>query len=486
VIVPLIEQRQWAATNEILRGTPLVNGYGAGRVLAWLASGQLLDHGRLPVLTLFAAIGLALMCARWRTDPGARALLVVFAACLLLSFGRTTFGALVDVIPGSGDIFFRRFTMGVQLAGLLLAGNGAGWCAVPSRNALARATVGRGLRRPRALVGNELAGAMVTITAAILVLAPAWFQLRSYDHRNSAAIDAQRRADATQGAQVDRLIALIKADGGGRVYAGMPSNWGMGFTVGAVPVFKYLESRDVDEVGYTLRTASLMTDPEYFFDERNPGDYRLFGIHYLILPSGFLPPVHARLVLRAGRYSLWTVGTGGYIHVGRIVGLLTADRTNISTRSIALLHSRLPQSGDYLRVAFGRSGGTDQPPPAKPRQASAGNVIAETDDLDQGEVSTTVRMRRPGVVVLSASFDPGWTAIVDGRARPTHMVAPAIVSTTVSAGTHSIVFRYRGFRGYPLLSALYGLTLAALLVAQTTRQQQQSTSISTHELENLF
>ena len=60
VIVPLIDQRPWAATNEALRGTALTNGYGAARVLGWLVSGQLLDHGRLPVVTAFAAIGLAL------------------------------------------------------------------------------------------------------------------------------------------------------------------------------------------------------------------------------------------------------------------------------------------------------------------------------------------------------------------------------------------------------------------------------------------
>ena len=63
----------------------------------------------------------------------------------------------------------------------------------------------------------------------------------------------------------------------------MPTNWGSDFTVGAVPVFKYLENEDVDEVGYTLRTASLMTDPEYHFDESNPGDYPLFGIGYIII-----------------------------------------------------------------------------------------------------------------------------------------------------------------------------------------------------------
>jgi hypothetical protein len=86
-----------------------------------------------------------------------------------------------------------------------------------------------------------------------------------------ASIEAQRRADTTQGAQLDRLITVIDAHRGGRVYAGMPSNWGADFSVGAVPVFKYLESRDVDEIGYTLRTASLMTDPEYFFDQNDPG-----------------------------------------------------------------------------------------------------------------------------------------------------------------------------------------------------------------------
>jgi uncharacterized membrane protein YfhO len=89
-------------------------------------------------------------------------------------------------------------------------------------------------------------------------------------------------------------------------------------------------------------------------------------------------------------------------------------------------------------------------------------VIAEADNLRRGEVAATVSMRRPGVVVLSASFDPGWTAFVDGHRRPTDMVGPALVSTTVPAGTHRVVFRYRGYQGYPLLFALCALTFVAL------------------------
>src|SRR5581483_12308617 len=188
------------------------------------------------------------------------------------------------------------------------------------------------------------------LAGAIGVLAPAWLQLGAYDNRDGAAIAAQRRAHRTEGAQLNRLLAVIERAGGGRTYAGMPSNWGQDFTVGAVPVFKYLESRDVDEVGYTLRTASLMTDPEYYFDERNPSDYRLFGIRYLIIAAGSRPPIPARLELSAGRYSLWTLpGVGGVVHAGTIVGHLTADRTDIGTRSIPLLNAPLAQAGEYLR-----------------------------------------------------------------------------------------------------------------------------------------
>lgn len=74
-------------------------------------------------------------------------------------------------------------------------------------------------------------------------------------------------------------------------------------------------------------------------------------------------------------------------------------------------------------------------------------------------------MRRPGVVVLSASYDPGWTATVNGRPRPTRMVAPALTAVDVPAGTDHVVFRFDGYGDYPELLALSGLALAMVAVA---------------------
>jgi hypothetical protein len=455
VIVPLLAQRAWAATNEILHGTALENGYGAGRVLRWLVSGQLLDHGRLPVVTVFAAVGFGLAWLAWSSDADARALLTALAVCLLLALGRATFGSLVDLLPGSADLFFRRFTMGVQLAGLLIAGRGAAWLAARSERLLKA-------RVPRWRPASSAAAGLV---AAIVVLAPAWLALGAYDRRDGAAIAAQRRADETEGAELDRLVAVIERAGGGRTYAGMPTNWGQSFTVGAVPVFKYLESRDIDEVGYTLRTASLMTDPEYYFDDGDPSDYRLFGLHYLILPAGQQPPVGARLTERSGPYSLWTIDGAGYLQTGAIVGEISANRTNVGARSVALLRSALAADGAYLSVRYGSGGGEDGRPPTPASRSFNGAVRAQHDDLTDGEASATVRMRRPGVAVLSASYDPGWTAIVNGRRRPTRMVAPALVAVDVPVGTDHVVFRFHGYGDYPPLLALSGLTLAMFALA---------------------
>jgi hypothetical protein len=462
VTVPLLAQGRWAATNEILRHTPLENGYGAKQVMSWLVTGQLFDAHRFPVVTVLAGVGLVVCVRSWRTHGAGRAVVALVVMSLLLSFGRTTFGSLTVLLPGSKDIFMRRFMMGVQLSGLYLAGVGG--------VAVMRLVVA-GVRRWRPHVATWAAAKSrrIAIVGAagvvgVAVLTPAWSQIDTFGATNAQWIAAQHGAEASQGRDVDRLIGFVRAHGGGRVYAGMPSNWGSGFKVGAVPVFKYLESRDVDEVGYTLRTASLMTDPEYFFDEQNPGDYALFAVHYLIVPAGQRLPVPARLVMTAGPYRLLVLANSGYVRVVDTVGSLSADKTNVGTMSVPYLRSDLPTAGRYLTVAYGG----DPPAPLTAPMVStvsgaAGTVRVEHDDLADGRVQVSVVARRRAAVVLSASFDPGWSALVDGHRARVVMLAPALPAVSVGPGVHTITFSYRGFGLYPALFAVLVVTLVALV-----------------------
>ena len=469
VIVPLLAQSHWAARNQVLEGTGLENGYGAGQMLSWLLTGNLYDNGHspswLPVITILVAVGIGVCLARWRSFVAGRALVVIWVVTLVLSFGRTTFGSLYDVVPGSSDIFIRRFEMAPQLSGILLAGVGLvflGQLVVggvlglfpEDRHGWVTRPAGRGI----------VAG--LCIGALILVLAPAWSSMDTYDAHNATNISFQAEDDALQGPQLDRLLAYVQAHPKGRVYAGAPTNWGQDFLVGDVPVFKYLESKDVDEVGYTLRTASLMTDPEYYFDESNPGDYPLFGIGYIITPADMASPVEADKVGCSGDYCLWALPDPGYIHVYDTTGELTATRADVGTQSEGLLGSPLLDEQRDLTVAFnGQAAALPNTTDASALQGTPGHVVAEHADLPEGTASAVVHTTRRSTVVLSASYDPGWHATVNGRPAPTVMVAPALVGVVVGPGVHTVTFSYAGYGSYTALFVLAFVVLAALALA---------------------
>jgi hypothetical protein len=456
VTVPLVASAPWAARNQVLAGTPLENGYGARQVLDWLVTGRLYDAGRLPVVTVLLAVGVVASLVRWRRDAVGRVLLALWTMSMLLSFGRTTFGPLIDLVPGGGDVFLRRFGMGAQLAGLFLAGLGAVVVAqgVATWARAAWPRLGDGRWRTAAAVG-------AVGVVAIVALVPVVAQMDAYAGQNRRAVADQQSA-RLEVSEMGRLVAYVRDHGGGRVYAGMPSNWGATFGVGQVPVFKYLESLDVDEVGYTLRTASLMTDPEYHFDERSPGNYALFGIRYLILPPWERAPVPASQVLVAGPYRLLVLPAVGYVRVVDTVGVLAADRTDVGSRSVGYLESMRPAEARYLTVSWAGAPAARPTSPHGVPAGPAGAVVSTDAHLADGRLAATVVARRAAVVTLSVSYDPGWVATVDGRAVSTQMLAPALVGVAVGPGRHSIRFRYEGYGGYPWLLALAGLVVVAL------------------------
>ena len=468
VIVPLLQQSHWAARNQVLEGTGLENGYGARQMLTWLLTGNLYDNGHspawLPVITILVAVGIGVCLARWRSFLAGRALVVIWAVTLVMSFGRTTFGSLYDVVPGSSDIFIRRFEMAPQLSGILLAGVGLvflGQLAVGGVLGLFPGDRRRWAARPagRGIVAG------VCVVALIVVLAPAWSSMDTYDAHNATNIGFQAEDDAQQDPQIDQLLAYVRAHPAGRVYAGAPTNWGQDFLVGDVPVFKYLESEDIDEVGYTLRTASLMTDPEYFFDESNPGDYPLFGIGYIITPADMASPVQADKVGCAGDYCLWALPDAGYIHVYDTTGELTATRADVGTQSEALLGSPLLNEERDLTVAFNGQAAAVPTADGSALSGPPGHVVVQHADLPNGTAGAVVHTTRRATVVLSASYDPGWKATVNGRPAPTVMVAPALVGVVVGPGVHTVRFSYAGYGSYTALFVLAFVVLAGLALA---------------------
>ncbi len=454
-LVPLVGDTKWTTQSTFYVGTIFNDSYGAHRVLGWLFSGKLFDAERFPTVSVLFVVGLVVCGVAARRDSRARALLGVLTLSIVLFFGRPTLGPALNLLPGLRDIQIHRFVMGVHLAGILIAGVGLGWLI---REAAAR--VAR-LAAPR---NRVLVVASITVVAAVALLAPAWTNIARYDRHGAGLINVQRLNDATDGRDLDRLVAIVRARGDGRVYAGLRANWGKQYVVGFVPVYAWLADRRVDTLGFTFRTiASLSTDVEAAFDETSATQHEMFNIHYLILPADHKPSVPAKLIASSGRHRLWEVATTGYTQVVDRAEAIAADRTNLQQATVAFRRSDLASRGIYPGIAFA---GGEAPAPtfsgAKPVSAPPGRVLRQGATPADGIFTATVVANRPSVALLKSSYDPRWTATVDGRSVKPVMMAPSLVGVDVPAGRHDVRFAYRPYGRYPLLLGVGLITLLGL------------------------
>ena len=129
VTVPLLAQGRWAATNEILAHTPLVNGYGAKQVMS-LARRR--ASSSTPIGSRSSpsspAPGSWCACVRLAYAARGRALVALLAMSLLLSFGRTTFGSLTVLLPGSKRHLHAPFHDGRPAGAACTWPGWAAWC----------------------------------------------------------------------------------------------------------------------------------------------------------------------------------------------------------------------------------------------------------------------------------------------------------------------------------------------------------------------
>lgn len=456
VVVPLLLDARFSTVSRYSVGTFWFDSFGGRQVFDWLVSGKLFDGvvpERLPVVSVLVGIGAVVSLARFRVDERSRALLGALLLGLVLFSGRSPFGPVISLIPGNDDLLLHRFINCVHLAGVLLAGVGFGWCA---------AIVGRSVqvskRTPRG-VGVALAA----LAAIVLVLSPAWRERAAFDAQGAEWLRTQRDADATEGVNVDALIAQAKELGPGRIFAGA-SGTSAPDRIYSVPLYHYVLIDQADGVGFYLRTTGISTDVEVLFDQSNAALFDLFAIRYVIMPKEQDPLVPATLVDTKGLHSLYQVQTGGYLGVVDVLPPITADRTNLAERVEPFLRSALVSQGRFPAIDF--SGG---PPlaavtlPATNRDSALpGSVASEIASIEDGVVVGEVDMDRAGMVLLKASFDPRWTVEVDGREVPTQMIAPSFVGREVAAGHHSIAFRYRPFSRYDALLAFGAVVFAVL------------------------
>ncbi len=407
------------------------DSFGLGQVARWLFTGELLDHGRFPVLTLLAFAGAAL----WGWNRYRRRALeaphtfALWAAgfWLLIFCGRPLWGPLLVLLGVSRDVQLHRVIGGAQIFLLLLA-------------AIALRALWGELSRRRQFVALAAVSAvlffpMLRERAANLADDARW------GRQSLAAIGAERPA-------IDAVVRQVKARGG-RVYPGLAAAWGGRFTVGNVPFYALLSTAQVPAVAFLYHSMALTGDLMVRFNEWNPGHYRLFHIGTVVAPAGaapVIPPFLAPLG-EQGRFRLFAAPPSGYFEVVDVLESVHATRGNFYDINDRWLQSDWVVNRQHLRLDWSdeaappmaRMAPEDALPPL-PLLPSPGEVRAERQ---QGEVySAELNAVRPCYALFKMTWHANWKAYLDGKPVRTAMLSPGFVGVPLTEGRHWLTLRY--------------------------------------------
>jgi hypothetical protein len=454
------------------------NSFGVKTIMNWLVQGELLDHGRLPILTVLLAIGILSALAA-RTRP-ALLLVVLFVVWLAFYFGNQVWGPVTDSLSIGDMILFSRFIGGVDMAAILLIGLGgeAVWKAIARLPEIARAK--RLPERLRAttskLVGRlpQRAPAALAGVVLLVLLVPAMNERRDFYQQNTEWLQQTHDALASD-ADAHTILASLAQQPPGRAYAGMRDNWGQNLNFGLT--FNSVRFRDlfpfygIPALSPPYQELTLNSSVQFFFNYQSAAQYDLFNVKYVIAPAAQPMPAFLTPITTTSRYILYRAPTSGYSEfAASTVPGSASSKYDLLYKNRDWLASDGPAARRFIRWDYPAD--SVPAPVTTPGCADGGTVNYER--WQSSQLDLTVQCKQAATLVLKMTYNPNWKVEVDGQEQATFMVSPSFIGVELPAGQHFIHAEYRSqpLKTYLLIFGLLALALIGL--AEWRRKQLAS------------
>lgn len=395
------------------------DSFGAKDVLTWLVNGDLLDYGRLPVLTVLLALGVAsALFARARL---AHLTLGLLLFSLVLFFGRPSLGRLAELLPMHEGLQFVRFIAGVHLAAIFLIGLGGEWI----WQRLARL--------------SEHSHAVAAGLLLLLLMTPALRERWEYYLLNTQWMERTKRAlDTDQDARA--ILAALADLPPGRTYAGLPNNWGQEMKLGDLHFYDLLTFHRIVATSPQHASFSLNADLVWDFDERRPTHYNLFNLKYVVAPSGLVMPAFLRRIKETQRYILYQAETSGYAQFASISGLKRVSaQSGLFSENRSWLASDEPGAGRFIH--YDHPPGSDGSGGSTTAGCPGGGTISEEQVLPS-HIELRVECPTASAFVLKVTYHPNWRVAIDGQQQRPFMLSPSFIGIDVPAGRHQVRAEY--------------------------------------------
>ena len=448
--IPFVTQTAYLSTSPYLQPEKFTS-YGAPTVLGWLATGELFDHGRLPVFTALLFVGvIGAVLARRRLELMVAALLVVW---LWFYSGRVAIGPIFALLPLHDGLLFHRFIGGVDLAGIILIGSGG--------ERVWRLLTAAALRLPKA---RRLYGRIVAVGVAGAVLfIPAMAERGGYYSAQSSWLSQTHDAIASD-TDLRTIFSTLRRLPPGRVYAGLASNWGrtldFGLPFNSVHVYQLLTADGFATVAPPFGGQSINSDLQFDFDDQRQSQYELYDVRYVVsTPSVSLPTFLVPLAVTP-RYVLYQAPSTGYAELVSLSGTESVrTQAQLFAKMRAFVNGPGPEARLFERFQYPASADAVIAGPVA--GCAAGTVTNETVGPARISVETACATASPAI--LKITYHPDWIVTVDGAAVPTFMASPSYLGFEVPAGRHAIVATYQSAPLKAPLLGIGGLTVVGLI-----------------------
>lgn len=460
------------------------NSYGVKEIITRLFNGALFDFGRLPIFTTLVFVGAFALLS---DETSGLALMFIFF--LLLYFGRTTWGNMLNVIPAMREFHLSRFIVGVHLAGLFLAPIGLAWLWETVTSAAAHL-----VRLPITFIKF-----IIFIIIIVFVFPPIFGQTIRYAGYNDTLIDRANGNYAKQSAGADTLVGALQElekTAPGRVFAGRAS-WGHDFQIAETPMYMYLSNFAIPTVLWMPETWSPNADTEQYFREDKAEDYALYNIRYVVTPANLAKETIQpfwKLIKGNPAWKIYHVATSGYFTSGVRPAIVASDKYSRTNVIRLWIQSGDPKNGLYPELSFdtkkypvnvglpnfkmvdevtfevpdGSIHNVFAEPPKYLSLISPSSLITLSSQTNDTDMVFTTRASVPEgctecLVILKQTYHPNWRVTVDGEHVESIIVFPFFIGIPVSTGTHTIVASYEPSRVKVILLVLPLITLIPLI-----------------------
>ncbi len=465
------------------------DSYGWYEVVRQFFQGEIFDWKRPAVTTYLVGIGFFTILL----DQKLFIFALMFLLWVIMYFGRTTWGGLINLIPGLSEFHLHRFIVGIQITSLFLLPVAYSsifgsfrkmieWAFERIINLLKfllqKYIRGQGEEITRVLSLDDKTKSLyqniiyyiLVLTFVSVICVTLVKQTIDYASFNNRWIGEANIAYQYDYHNFLDLINYLKSQPNARIYAGRPGNWGKQMRLGSTEMYMLLGVNGFDMSQFLPETWSPLSETEQNFDERVEADYDLFNIHFIVATKdeGFTP--QAKLTKTFGPFKVYEVPTSGWFDVVTSDMFVKSDKTNFlnivhlwqksyprvwkSYPFISL--EKNPQVPDGMKrtlsmqdeVTYTENGKKNNIfadfPFTFPEATVSGKILKESVVKQSYKATVEVPQNcKQCTILLKMNYHPNWKATLDGQKVPTFAVFPFYLALQAGPGVHEVEFTYQ-------------------------------------------